>query len=123
MAYRKISTMEAQKIAAEEANFGRAIDTVMNAKLKGVHALLVKLGKVDKKYSTALEIAIGGRMTHVVVDDEHVGSVPRGLKVVNIMHDEDLCPARILIPKADYFCNSNKQTRWKKHLALASINT
>lgn len=75
MAYRKISSMEAQKLAAEEANFGRAIDTVMNAKLKGVHAPLVKLGKVDKEYSTALEIAIGGRMTHVVVDDEHVGSV------------------------------------------------
>lgn len=75
MAYRKISSMEAQKMAAEEANFGRAIDTVMNAKLKGVHAPLVKLGKVDKEYSTALEIAIGGRMTHVVVDDEHVGSV------------------------------------------------
>lgn len=75
MAYRKISTMEAQKQAFEDANFGRAIDTVMNAKLKGVHAPLVKLGKVDKEYSTALEIAIGGRMTHVVVDDEHVGSV------------------------------------------------
>lgn len=75
MAHRKISTMEAQKMAAEEANFGRAIDTVMNAKLKGVHAPLVKLGKVDKEYATAMEIAIGGRMTHVVVDDEHVGSV------------------------------------------------
>ncbi len=75
MAYRKVSSMEAMKSAAEEANFGRAIDTVMNAKLKGVHAPLVKLGKVDKEYSTALEIAIGGRMTHVVVDDEHVGSV------------------------------------------------
>lgn len=75
MAYRKISTMEAQKQAAEDANFGRAIDTVMGAKLKGVHAPLVKLGKVDKEYSTAMEVAIGGRMTHVVVDDEHVGSV------------------------------------------------
>lgn len=75
MAYRKISTMEAQKQAFEDSNFGRAIDTVMNARLKGVHAPLVKLGKVDKEYSTALEIAIGGRMTHVVVDDEHVGSV------------------------------------------------
>lgn len=75
MAYKKIASMEAQKQAAEDANFGRAIDTVMNAKLKGVHAPLVKLGKVDKKYSTALEIAMGGRMAHVVVDDEHVGSV------------------------------------------------
>lgn len=75
MAYKKIASMEAQKQAAEDANFGRAIDTVMNAKLKGVHAPLVKLGKVDKKYSTALEIAMGGRMAHIVVDDEHVGSV------------------------------------------------
>lgn len=75
MAYRKISSMEAQRAAAEEANFGRAIDTVMNAKLKGIHAPLVKLGKVDKEYATALEIAIGGRMTHIVVEDEHVGSV------------------------------------------------
>lgn len=75
MAYRKISSMEAQKQAVEDANFGRAIDTIMSAKLKGVHAPLVKLGKVDKEYATALEIAIGGRMTHVVVDDEHVGSV------------------------------------------------
>ncbi|MDD3436638.1 MAG: chromosome segregation protein SMC [Candidatus Gastranaerophilales bacterium] len=75
MAYCKISSMEAQRAAAEEANFGRAIDTVMNAKLKGIHAPLVKLGKVDKEYATALEIAIGGRMTHIVVEDEHVGSV------------------------------------------------
>ena len=75
MAYRKISSMQATKQAAEDANFGRAIDTVMSAKLSGVHAPLVKLGKVDKEYSTALEIAIGGRMAHVVVDDPHVASV------------------------------------------------
>ena len=75
MAYRKISTMEAKKQAAEDANFGRAIDTVMNAKLRGVHAPLVKLGSVDKEYSIAMEVAFGGRMAHIVVDDEHVASV------------------------------------------------
>ena len=75
MAYRKISTMEAKKQAAEDANFGRAIDTIMNAKLRGVHAPLVQLGTVDKEYSTAMEVAFGGRMAHVVVDDEHVASV------------------------------------------------
>ena len=75
MAYRKISTMEAKKQAAEEANFGRAIDTVMNAKLRGVHAPLVKLGTVDKEHSVAMEVAFGGRMAHIVVDDEHVASV------------------------------------------------
>lgn len=107
MAYRKISTMEAQKMAAEEANFGRAIDTVMNAKLKGVHAPLVKLGKVDKEYSTAMEIAIGGRMTHVVVDDEHVGSVAiELLKSSNAgratfipLNKLKSCPSKLPLPK------------------------
>lgn len=75
MAYRKITTMEAKKQAIEDANFGRAIDTVMNAKLRGVHAPLAQLGTVDKEYSVAMEVAFGGRMAHVVVDDEHVASV------------------------------------------------
>ena len=74
MAIRKISTMEATKQVAQ-SSFNNAIDTVMNAHLKGVHAPLVKLGTVDKEYSTAMEVAFGGRMTHIVVDDEHVASV------------------------------------------------
>ena len=75
MAYRKISSMEAKKQAAEDANFGRAVDTIMNAKLRGVHAPLVQLGSVDKEYSIAMEVAFGGRMAHIVVDDEHVAGV------------------------------------------------
>ena len=75
MAYRKISTMEAQKAAYEATNFGRAIDTIMSANLQGVHAPLAQLGTVDKEYSAAMEVAFGGRMAHVVVDDEHVASV------------------------------------------------
>ena len=74
-AYRKISHMEAQKQAFDEMNFGRAVDTVLNAKIKGVHATLAQLGQVDKEYSTALEIAMGGRMANVVVDDEEVAKI------------------------------------------------
>ena len=74
MADRKISAMETKKQIAQ-SSFNSAIDTVMNANLKGVHAPLVKLGTVDKEYSTAMEVAFGGRMTHIVVDDEHVASV------------------------------------------------
>ena len=74
MAYGKLSKMEAAKqLAASTTNM--AIDTVMNAKLRGVHAPLMQLGSVDKEYSTAMEIAFGGRMGHIVVDDEHVASV------------------------------------------------
>jgi len=75
MAHQKIATMEAKKAANEEANFDRAVKTVTDANLRGVHAPLYKLGTVDKEYAVAMEVAFGGRMAHIVVDDEHVASV------------------------------------------------
>lgn len=75
MASRKVAVMETKKQMAEESNFGRAVDTIMNAKLRGVHAPLVKLGTVDKEFSVAMEVAFGGRMAHIVVDDGHVAGV------------------------------------------------
>ncbi len=73
-ARKKMYMLEASKQASEEANLGRAVDTVVNANIRGVHAPLMKLGQVDEEYSTAMEIAVGGRMAHIVVDDEHVAS-------------------------------------------------
>ncbi len=73
-ARQKIYQLEASKKANEEVNMGRAIDTVMDANIRGVHAPLVKLGQVEEKYATALEIAAGTRMSHIVVDDEHVAA-------------------------------------------------
>jgi chromosome segregation protein len=67
--------MEAQKQAFDEMNFGRAVDTVLNAKINGVHATLAQLGQVDKEYSLALEIAMGGRMANIVVDDDEVAKI------------------------------------------------
>ncbi len=72
---KKIVTIEAQKSAYEEINLGRAIDSILKAKIKGVHAPLLQLGSVDKEYSTALEVAMGSRMKNIVVDDEDVARV------------------------------------------------
>lgn len=66
----KIAQMEGQKMAFEEANFGRAIDIILDSNLAGVHAPLAQLAQVDKEYSLALEIAMGARMKHIVVDDD-----------------------------------------------------
>ncbi len=74
-AYAKLTKLETAKQVAKNVSSSVAIDTVMNAKLKGVHAPLMQLGTVDKEYSTAMEVAFGGRMAHIVVDDEHVASV------------------------------------------------
>ena len=71
-AQQTVARMEGQRLAFEEANLGDGIDTIMRAKLKGVHAPLVQLGVVDKEYSTAMEIAMGARMKNVVVDDDYV---------------------------------------------------
>ncbi len=71
----KIYKLELSKQSARESNASIAVDTIMDAKIQGVHAPLMQLGKVDKEYATALEVAVGGRMAHIVVDDPHVASV------------------------------------------------
>ncbi len=74
-AYRKFSDMEAQKRANTNAPSSLPITTVMEANLEGVHAPLMQLGKVDEEYSLALNIAFGGRLSHIVVDDTHAAYV------------------------------------------------
>ena len=73
-ASKKVYELEATKRANEAINLGGSVDTVINANIKGVHAPIMKLGQVDEEYSTALEIAVGGRMNNIVVDDEHVAA-------------------------------------------------
>lgn len=70
-AYRKFSDMEAQKRALSSGGSNLPINTVMNANLDGVHAPLMQLGSVDEEYSLALDVAFGGRLSHIVVDDPH----------------------------------------------------
>ncbi len=70
-AYRKFSEMEAQKSAMSASGSSIPINTVLEANLEGVHAPLMHLGKVDEEYSLALNIAFGGRLSHIVVDDTH----------------------------------------------------
>lgn len=72
---RKIITIEAQKSYADEMNLGRAIDSILKAKIKGVHAPLLQLANVEKQYATALEVAMGGRMKNIVVDDVDVARI------------------------------------------------
>lgn len=74
-AYRKFSDMEAQRRAMSSSGSSIPITTVMNAHLEGVHAPLMQLGSVDEEYSLALDIAFGGRLAHIVVDDTHAAYV------------------------------------------------
>ena len=74
LAARKLATLEAQK-SVNESLSDRANDTILNAHLDGVHSSLMNLGSVDEEYSTALEVAMGGRMRNIVVDDADVAKI------------------------------------------------
>jgi len=70
--------LEAQAEQNGDSSFGRAVTTILNADMEGVHGAIADLGSVDDQYATACETAAGGRMAHVVVDDDGVGQ--RGIE-------------------------------------------
>ena len=73
-ARKQLYRMEANRDAREQTSGNRAIQVIENSKISGVHAPLYQLGNVDKEYATALEVAVGGRMAHIVVDDPDVAT-------------------------------------------------
>lgn len=74
-AYRKFTDMEAQRRLMSSSGSSLPINAVMQANLEGVHAPLMQLGTVDEEYSLALDVAFGGRLAHIVVDDPHAAYV------------------------------------------------
>ena len=74
-AFRKLSEMEASRKANSSVGAAIPLNTVMNSGLSGVHGPLMNLGKVDEEYSIALDIAFGGRLANIVVDDTHTANV------------------------------------------------
>lgn len=65
---------EASFKAASDGSFGRAVETVLSAGMKGVHGTLAQLGAVDESYTHALEIAAGAKLRNIVVDDDGVAA-------------------------------------------------
>lgn len=69
---RRLITLETTREVVGESGFGRAVEAVLSANLPGVLGTIGQLGRVDEKYELALETAIGGRLAHVVVEDDSV---------------------------------------------------
>ena len=65
--------LEAKAGEDGDSSFGRAVTTVLNADVDGVHGAVGQLGSVSEEYATACETAAGGRLANVVVDDDSVG--------------------------------------------------
>lgn len=71
---RQLDKLEAQEEAQQEVQGTHATHIIRRAKLAGVHGLVAQLGQVDPHYQVALEIAAGGRLGCLVVDDDSVAS-------------------------------------------------
>lgn len=69
---RRLVEVETTRAVAGESGYGRAVEAVMKSGIAGVHGTIGQLGQVDERYTAALEIAIGPRLGHIVVDDDQV---------------------------------------------------
>ncbi|HEY9754844.1 MAG TPA: chromosome segregation protein SMC [Oculatellaceae cyanobacterium] len=67
---RRLIELETTREVAGESGYGRAVEAILAANINGVHGTIGQLGDVDDRYATALETAIGQRLSHVVVDDD-----------------------------------------------------
>jgi chromosome segregation protein len=72
-AQQEYAELEAKADQNGDSSFPRAVTTILNSDLAGVHGAVAQLGGVEGRYATACETAAGGRMANVVVDDDGVG--------------------------------------------------
>lgn len=71
---RELDKLEATQQAQQEAQGTYATQVILQSDLPGVCGLVANLGEVDPQYQLALEIAAGGRLGHVVVEDDSIAS-------------------------------------------------
>ncbi|NET48287.1 MAG: chromosome segregation protein SMC [Merismopedia sp. SIO2A8] len=71
---RALDKLEAQTQAQQESQGTYATKILLQTGLPGVCGLVAQLGRVDEQYQRALEIAAGGRLGFLVVEDDRVAS-------------------------------------------------
>jgi chromosome segregation protein len=65
--------LETKAEQSGDSSYSRAVTTVLNQDMAGVHGTVAQLGGVEDQYAVACETAAGGRLANVVVDDDGVG--------------------------------------------------
>ncbi|MGB3291435.1 MAG: chromosome segregation protein SMC [Phormidesmis sp.] len=71
---RELDKLEAQEQAIKESQGTQATEVLKRSDLRGLCGIVAELGRVDQKFQLALEIAAGGRMGFMVVEDDRVAS-------------------------------------------------
>jgi chromosome segregation protein len=72
--YKNLATEEAQAKIATAKKSSRAITTIIDSSIKGIHGTVGQLCSVPSEFTTAAEVAAGRRLDNIVVSDEHVAA-------------------------------------------------
>ncbi len=71
---RQLDKLEAQQLVIQETQGTQATRLILQAQLPGVMGTVAQLGRVETAYQLALEIAAGGRLGNIVVEDDAVAA-------------------------------------------------
>ena len=77
---RELTRIKAEEEAAGDMarGYNRAVRAILDArdalKIRGIHGTIAELAEVEPAYQTALNIAAGGRMQAIVVDDDQTAA-------------------------------------------------
>ena len=71
---RQLDKLESLAQAMQETQGTQATRLLEQLGLVGVHGAVAQLGDVELRYQTALEVAAGGRLTYLVVEDDRVAA-------------------------------------------------
>ncbi|RZM77425.1 chromosome segregation protein SMC [Leptolyngbya iicbica] len=71
---RELDKLEAQTQAMQESQGTQATQILIDSGLPGICGLVAQLGRVDPRFQLALEIAAGGRLGYLVVENDQVAS-------------------------------------------------
>jgi len=94
---REYNHLKAEEEAAVNVarGYNRAVKAILEARdrsqMKGIHGTIAELADVDPKYEVALNVAAGGRMQSIIVEDDEVAS-----EAINYLKRGDLGRATFL---------------------------
>ncbi len=71
---REIARLESRRETLHESRGTGALRLLLEAGLEGIHGLVAQLGEVEDFHRLALEVAAGGRLGQVVVDDDRIAA-------------------------------------------------
>jgi chromosome segregation protein len=71
---REIARLDSRRETLQESRGTGALRVLLEAGLEGIHGPVAQLGDVEERHRVALEVAAGGRLGQVVVDDDRIAA-------------------------------------------------